>query len=1200
MPSRGATRGYFFQHDLLGDWARLRVLMGEHPVSAQSVRQRAANPRWHNALRLFGVWLLEDRFTGLEGWRRLIDESHEADERALHSLLLEAVFIASDVGGLLQRLWPSLVADNGKLLASLLDRFLYAATVPDPRLANWGIPSDDIAHVEHSFRIPIWAQWGAVLQQLHAYTADLVSLAPTLAARICRLWLSTTPAGVLWRREAAELAIAVAREIHAQRAEGNLRLADGNKIVFEALLWATPVLPEEVSDLCLQFAERRDLPPHVRERVERAKAEREQRAKQQEVDNPELAVRRAKLSMPAFPRGPLREPWTDGPHREVCEPFRSVCLNSESFTALARTAPQVALEVLLAVCIEEPQHEDPYNAHHDDVGLTHWHEGYPPLFFRGPFLQFLRVAPEQGLSCVLRLVNFATRRSTERASTMLGWRGIEVEPDEIHVVVEVNGHERKWFGEGIFEWHYWGGNMGVAVLQALERSLYDLMDEGNDMTATLARVMSESESLAFAGLLIDVGKRQPSLFETVLRPLLAVAELYPLDMKASMRRASESASEMIGWNGKGEQLWRLAHEWYSAEHRKLMLRDVVVDLLFRREELREFFKPIREAWMARLGDAPPDSPLRLLCERFDLANYSAAKDGDGNLDVQLHWPADVQQAINAKQPASDAGLLLMSLPMRCRKLLQAGKPLLDSERDALWLSTQEAHGLAGQGGSGDGDAIFTEEDAVCAGIAALLTLHRAWLEEEPERVAWCRAYLESSAESEFPRAALGIESGLGDHHWDCFAAECGLELLRTNREDALARRLVAQGVTAHRYAATERTMLRGFEIRDRLGDDFKRMQSLAVSWSALRRERDHLSYSDCDTSACDAAQSELVRKFTAGELPAARSSLADLNGETRSRLFRADQERARTAEFAGRAEDPRVLAVDVRALRAAFSWLHLASARSAIERDEWRSFLGELLALSLGQAPQTEDGRDGPSGYSGPHEFDYWIFQLVAENLNGLRDSEQEQALWKTILDLPRAAHRWVAAYCSAWLSYGLGADTSREWFTAAWSQMIQHALASELWASRYYVDYDLSRMVIDLLGFGGQGRRLFSGDDGAQLLQEMLPVLDSAAARWFELSPVVQAFASLATSLDSNLLLIPGIRWIRRAIEHAAVSDDVELDAHLVEFLRKCWLKERARMQRDPELTRLFRDLLDHASARASHAAATLRDQVLNSVSAE
>ena len=90
-----------------------------------------------------------------------------------------------------------------------------------------------------------------------------------------------------------------------------------------------------------------------------------------------------------------------------------------------------------------------------------------------------------------------------------------------------------------------------------------------------------------------------------------------------------------------------------------------------------------------------------------------------------------------------------------------------------------------------------------------------------------------------------------------------------------------------------------------------------------------------------------------------------------------------------------------------------------------------------------------------------------------------------------------------------------------------------------------------------------------------------------------------LFRSLDSNLLLLPGIRWLRQAIAHSAVREDAELDARLVEFLRTCWLKERARIQTDHELTRLFRELLDHVNTRSSHAAATLRDQVLNSMSA-
>ena len=45
-------------HDLLGDWARLRVLVAEDATST-CTESRAASPRWQQAVRLFGQRLLE-------------------------------------------------------------------------------------------------------------------------------------------------------------------------------------------------------------------------------------------------------------------------------------------------------------------------------------------------------------------------------------------------------------------------------------------------------------------------------------------------------------------------------------------------------------------------------------------------------------------------------------------------------------------------------------------------------------------------------------------------------------------------------------------------------------------------------------------------------------------------------------------------------------------------------------------------------------------------------------------------------------------------------------------------------------------------------------------------------------------------------------------------------------------------------------
>ena len=91
--------------------------------------------------------------------------------------------------------------------------------------------------------------------------------------------------------------------------------------------------------------------------------------------------------------------------------MRDVCLDGTAFVSLVKANSNAALEVLLAICIEEPKHDDYMSSSAmEDYGLAFWHAGEPPMYFRGPFLQFMREAPEQGLTFALRLINFATAR----------------------------------------------------------------------------------------------------------------------------------------------------------------------------------------------------------------------------------------------------------------------------------------------------------------------------------------------------------------------------------------------------------------------------------------------------------------------------------------------------------------------------------------------------------------------------------------------------------------------------------------------------------------------------------------------------------------------------------------------------------------------------------------------------------------------
>ena len=156
----------------------------------------------------------------------------------------------------------------------MLDRFLFVATLPDPRVAALVQQVEaDRTQFEHIFRVPYWPYWGPLLMVLHAHRADVVRFAPHNAAKICSLWLKEMPLQLTpgqtmpWRREAAELALAIGREIQALSAEGDYFSNGHDKAVYEAVLWAAPDLLDEVAAICLELAERRDLNSDIRRRV---------------------------------------------------------------------------------------------------------------------------------------------------------------------------------------------------------------------------------------------------------------------------------------------------------------------------------------------------------------------------------------------------------------------------------------------------------------------------------------------------------------------------------------------------------------------------------------------------------------------------------------------------------------------------------------------------------------------------------------------------------------------------------------------------------------------------------------------------------------------------------------------------------------------------------------------------------------------
>ena len=1085
----------------------------------------------------------------------------------------------------------------------MLERFMFAATLPDPRIGALLSETEETGEWDHLFRLPYWPYWGPMLTALYAHRDEVARLVPHAAAKLCALWLKSVPVelgegrAMPWRKQAVELAVAIGREVQALNAEGNYYSNGHDKAVYEAVLAAAPDLPDEVAQFCLELAQRRDLDPAIGARVEQAhERQREQRRQYIEV-NP---GRRRTPPPPAWPHGELRDPWPDGPRDDVQNAFQEACLDTGAFPALVRAKPDAALEVLLAVCIEPPKDEDFGRSSMPETGLDHWHGGDPPLYCRGPFLEFLKEAPDQGLSFALRLVNFASRRFCEGHG----------------LTVRIGNDARLWCGNSnVFRWHHdWPvsfGSMIYCVLMAVERWLYEEIDHGEDIDPWINRILRKSELLAFAGLLLEVGKYRPSLFAGVLKPLLQNWLFLDWDRQIATMRQSGTSDSLGFWGYQPAAMIALGRDWYQMPHRKQMLVYIgggIVETLVADEAERPFLGQLRSGWVSDLNGEEPPEALRLLGERLNPDNYTFETRDRKRVPVSFDWPEVVKQRNQQDLQRIATDQTFTSFPFRMRRLLDSDERFSQDQLPQFWEFVQGIEGLAPKLAH-DGDPLHHLEDLLCGAIAVLIVKHHDWLMAAPEHV-WCRSKLESVVRQ--PPAPLRFDSATadGDRKWDSFSGEAGVVLLAHDGNDPLARRIVAASVLSFHYSTTSRTLIRASQRREQLGEEFDRMLCLAVQWAAQRPALGLAQRVRTDTEAEDdhTGQEALIEEFVERRLPIELPDILELSAQAEREIEAINAQqfpesaRLRRRESSTRRPSSEVeplhrgrLSVDTRVLSAAFAWLDLASARPD-ERAKWLGLVRIFLDITLGLIPLITDPRRQRTE-DHPDEFDAWVYGVVAATIPSMPAAEDHRTLWQPILNRGPPAHEWIERFFWEWFTVGVRAAQTPERFTAIWSAMIEHALQSPAWDPATSRTYDLDDAVFWLLGLGTKINEIDQRPEFAAALSGIEGLFARVAERWFKKSKLVSGFLCWVTQPAAVGLLVPAIRWLVPVVPTFDSYDWRDgLEENLIAFLRACWERKGQQISADPALERDFRALLTTTVSRGSHAAIALRDHVVGS----
>lgn len=1196
-------------HDLLGDWARLRVLMAEDATSS-STESRAASPRWQQAVRLFGQRLLEASADGQGRWRQSVETVNEVSASAglLRDLFLDALFQATNAIELLNQTWDTLTGRNGALLNRLLDRFLFVASLPDPRLAALSDDQEQATRLQHLLRIPFWPYWGPLLTVLHARRGDVVRLAPDSAARICALWLRTTPdelgphQPMPWRTQAAELAIYITREIQARNADGYYYSASSDRDVYEAALYAAPLFPDAAAALCLELAGRKDIAPEIADRVTEAHRKRREERARQGLEG----SGRSKAPPPiGIPRGPRRPAWPDGPREKVDREFLEACLTGAPVTGLIKASPDAALEVLLAVSIEEPQHDDFTRPSLPECGLSYWPEGDPPAYFRGPFLQFFHLAPNQALSFVIKLTNFGTHRYTE---------------DRFWLDVMVDGEPRHWYGDSnVFRWHHdWPlphGSQIQSSLMALEQWLYEQIDKGIAVEPWVAQIVAESESLAFAGLLIDVGKRSPELFFTVLAPLFFTWEIWNWDFQLATLRQSERQPPGY-WGQQAPRLFKLAQDWHQLPHRSEALlwpNGAIARAMLGHRQFRAFFEDVRTAWRGALQQDEEPEHLRLLIERLDPDNYTFEQRGNEIVPVDFNWPEAIARKNEEDIRKLAERQTISQLPWRCRKFLDAGTPLPADQLQWLWNFLQAIDAKPPELPSDSSGPLLRLQDVLCAGIAVLLSTSRDWLLQDASRIAWCRHKLQATIDNPPAPRRFDSELSIGNERWDCFAAECGILLLTADPSDLLARKLVGAGILAFNYNTTELTMARAAMARSQLGNAFPQMVAFVIQWAALRP----LQVRQDDSSLSEERERFLTRKlallkgFVDGSASPIAADLAKMNTDARAardaiheKQFpgsSARQQRHRRAGGRTRSREvlyPERLGLDPYVMKAAFGWLDVRAAQTPRERLAWLGLVREIFGIVLQSVPMVTTPLtleiDGL-----PNDFDDWAFRLAARTIPCLTAAEQAQQLWQPILDRGAPAHEWVERFFWHWFTDGLAAAPSARDFVRIWRSMIEHVLDHLRWDPATMISHDVDGIVFELLCFDFRWHAIVRTEENEQVVGTLEDVFERALRRWSGRPKIISGLVTFAIQPGASQLMMPTLRWASAAVRSFDAYDwKYGLEENMIEFLHTCWQRAGASIARDETLRASFLAVLTVVVARGSHAAIALSARVVGSMS--
>ncbi|MGJ8673979.1 MAG: AAA family ATPase [Rubritalea sp.] len=1189
-----------FEHDLLGDWARARFLLSRQQDIAEIAREYSLNPRWHRPIRLFGLRLLEGE-ADVQQWEQLVFRLAPEDTQRVESdLVLESIVFAGNTESLLREVWAQLVADDGKLLNRLLSRFLHSTTLPDPRFAS--DPS-----LGASQRIPFWPLWLPVLRVLAEKRPEAIPIATEKVTHIADLWLKCSGQNWPLRNETGQILIDSAQfiieEIKSQDWSADSDLC---KSVFSRVLTAACVYPDEVAELALSLAERRDASPFA--------ADEEVESVESELQDGE-AEKGFGIAEIYGPRGPLSDPWPQGPLRRVDHRVHDGFLAGDNpLEHLFTARPEAGKEVLLALLIREPL---PQNRNYSDHGIDDFlhvevqHDWSPPMYFRGPFLSFLRNNRKHGVATIVELTNFVTDR----------WADNRENPTPV-IVTSSRREEGAYFGSS--DAYYWyrdsvqSPDAVVPALMALEQWLYLHLERDEPISLIVQQILDTSHSTALLGVLAAVGRREPKLFNNELSPLVPVWQLQVWEEHYQIEQMESSlhGMTMMQWSRYGESIWNIVHKWHMLEHRKTTLGNVLFQQFLTNEESRNMLVAVQKQWAKKIEEMSESEDtgfMERIALQFDESQLRMRRVENG-IVMELEEPSERTERLAAVRENNEKHMAVLTFPMTCRKMIDERASLEPDQIKDFWVRLQGIEADADDARS-RGDR---PEDAIVGGIAALSVLHNDWLEADPEREKWCAEQFSKVLKNPPAHPQFHVPESVSNYHWDNFAAMLLPQMLAKDPTDDGIRAMYANFALAYNYSVTEDLMKFAYEQRESLGDDFLRLLHLIVRASGIRNintvTHGGNSIWDCPDIDYDigALFNELIGQFADSTLEPKLPNLCEVAENATDTIVEMVQKQHDISYDEPTSEEIKAsIAKRIRRgrgfepmqLRAAFSWL--TEAESAADELPARiecldNLLRGILHPLGGIEEALLDDNDDNSFFSTPGQWDTWIFDFIAATIPRISDKASAQRLWEPIMSFGLERVHWVDSFISSFFIHGLRIEGCVKNFFLHWKAMIAFAWTAQNWRQtevrNHRSDDELFR---HLMGFSSFGEGYFEDEKYRASVATMKPEFDKWTDEFFPHPKTTAAYARFLTFPSAVDYVRDGVAKLAEVssqFEEWHWGDFYHLEHALLKLLEYDWENNSAQIQSDHVVRKQFSTILKTMSDRQVPQALELQDKMVRS----